>query len=79
MAVIRETWKTANMLAMEENRGGPMEEWLPSLINEVGLFEAEKQLGVSRMTMYSYLGRLRIRLETVALGPNDTLEIKKAG
>lgn len=72
--------KTRLMLRVEKRLKQPLEELIVALINEEGLRKTAvaKKLGVSKVVLNYWLMKLGIRVQTVALGPRDTLEIKSS-
>ena len=56
----------------------PLEQALPELVTEQGQTATAEQLGVSKATLGYWLLKLGIDVQTVALAPGETIEIKKA-
>ena len=69
--------KTKKMLQVEEILGEPLEKILPELVTENGLSGSADYLGVSKATLGYWLLKLDIIIRRVALGPGETLEIKR--
>lgn len=70
--------KTGKMLAVEKKFRQPLEQLIPQKVNDLGFSEAAKYLGLSKATLGYWMLKLQIRIERVALGPNETIEIKRA-
>ena len=73
------TRKSKMMLAVEERFEKPLEKMLPEMVTERGLTASAEQLGVSKATLGYWLLKLRINVMRVALGPGETLEVKRQG
>ena len=71
------TRKTKKMLAVEAKLHQPLEKVLPELVTDQGLSSTADQLGVSKATLGYWLLKLGINVRRVALGPGETIEIKR--
>ena len=71
------TRKTRLMRKIEERYRRPLEKLLPEMYNEMGLPQMAEEMGVSRSTVWYWLLRYGVNLRKVALGSDETLEIKK--
>ena len=74
----RKSGKTKKMVAVETRLEKPLEQALPGLVTEQGQTATAEQLGVSKATLGYWLLKLGIDVQTVALAPGETIEIKKA-
>lgn len=74
----RKSGKTKKMVAVERRLEKPLEEALPELVTEQGQTATAKQLGVSKATLGYWLLKLGINVQTVALAPGESIEIRKA-
>lgn len=74
----RKSGKTKKMVAVETRLEKPLEQALPELVTEQGQTATAEQLGVSKATLGYWLLKLGIDVQTVALAPGETIEIKKA-
>ena len=66
------------MKAAEETLGAPLETALPPLITEFGQTEVAERLEISNASMGYWLLRLGISVHRVALGPGDSLLLRRA-
>ncbi len=74
----RKSGKTKKMVAVERRLEKPLEEALPELVTEQGQTATAEQLGVSKATLGYWLLKLGINVQTVALAPGESIEIRKA-
>ena len=70
--------KTRLMLQVEDRFKQPLERLLPEMINENGLSSTAGSLEVSKATLGYWLLKLGINVRRVALGPGESLEVKRA-
>ena len=72
------TKKSQMMLEVESTHNNqPLERILPDMINDIGLTETAKELGISKATLGYWNLKLGIDVRRVALAPGETLEIKR--
>ena len=71
--------KTKKMIAVEEKFQQPLEKMLPQMVTEYGLTATADELGVSKATLGYWLLKLGINVHRVALGPGETIEVKRVG
>lgn len=69
--------KTEKMLAVEKRHRRPLEDLLPDLVNDRGLTETAKVLGLSKATLGYWMLKFQIRVERVALRPNEEIRIER--
>ena len=67
--------KSKKMLQVEKKFRQPLEELLPRLINEKGLTDTANELGLSKATLGYWLLKLQIRVERVALKPDEEIRV----
>ena len=70
--------KTRLMLQVEERFKQSLERLLPEMINEYGLSTTAASLEVSKATLGYWLLKLGINVRRVALGPGESLEVRRA-
>ena len=70
--------KSRKMLAAEEKLGGELERTLAPLITEIGQSAAAERLNIATASMGYWLLRLGIDVHRVALGPGDSLLLRRA-
>tara|TARA_B100001996_G_scaffold125724_1_gene95263 strand:- start:296 stop:535 length:240 start_codon:yes stop_codon:yes gene_type:complete len=70
--------KSKKMLQVEKKYRRSLERMLPEMINDIGLTATADELGIGKALLGYWLLKLQIRVERVALGPNDKLEIVKS-
>lgn len=70
--------KSAKMQTVERKYRRSLEDLLPEMVNEYGLSETAERLGLSKATLGYWLLKFQIRVERVALRPNEEIEIKRA-
>ena len=68
--------KTTKMLAVEKRQHRQLEELLPEMVNRLGLTGAAKELRLSKATLGYWLLKLQIRVERIALRPDEYIEIR---
>lgn len=66
------------MQTVERKYRRSLEDLLPEMVNEYGLSETAERLGLSKATLGYWLLKFQIRVERVALRPNEEIEIKRA-
>jgi len=69
--------KTKMMQRVEREHQRPLERLLPEMVNEIGLSETAKELGVSKATISYWMLKLGINVRRVALAPGETLEVRR--
>ena len=69
--------KTKMMREVEAELGQKLEDYLPLELTELGQTEVAEKLGLSKATLGYWLLKLNIRIERVALGPNDSLKVTR--
>ncbi len=69
--------KTKKMVQVERKLRRPLERALPGMLNEVGLTDAAKRLGVSKATLSYWVLKLGIEIRRVALAPGEEIEIRR--
>ena len=67
--------KSKKMLEVEATLDEPLEDKLPQMINDAGLTETAKKLGVSKATLGYWLLKFGITVHRVALRPNETIKV----
>jgi hypothetical protein len=70
--------KSKKMLQVEKKYRRSLERMLPEMINDIGLTATADELDIGKALLGYWLLKLQIRVERVALGPNDKLEIVKS-
>ncbi len=70
--------KSKKMLQVEKKYRRSLERMLPEMINDIGLTATAGELDIGKALLGYWLLKLQIRVERVALGPNDKLEIVKS-
>lgn len=71
--------RTRLMRQVEERYHRPLEKLLPELYNEMGLPTMAKELGISRATAWYWLLKFGVQVRRIAVAPDETIEVKKAG
>lgn len=69
--------RTKMMLKVEAKFRQPLEELLPEMVTDYGLSATADELGVSKATLGYWLNKLHIDTRRIALGPGDTVEVKR--
>ncbi len=69
--------KSAKMQAVERKYRRSLEDLLPEMVNEYGMSETADRLGLGKATLGYWLLKFQIRVERVALRPNEEIEIKR--
>ena len=69
--------KTKMMVAVEAKFRRPLEELLPEMVTDIGLSASANVLGVSKATLGYWLLKLGINVRRIALGPGDTVDVKR--
>ena len=69
--------KTKMMREVEAELGQKLEDYLPLELTELDQTEVAEKLGLSKATLGYWLLKLNIRIERVALGPNDSLKVTR--
>ena len=69
--------KSSKMLAVEKRHRRPLEDLLPEMVNDHGLSETAKRLGLSKATLGYWMLKFQIRVERVALRPNEEIRIER--
>ena len=75
MNIRRPTRKSRRMKEVEQAIGRPLETAIPLMVTELGLSGAADYMGLSKATLQYWLLKFRIRVERVALGPYDRLDV----
>ena len=69
--------KTEKMLTLERRHDQELEDLLPEMVNEHGLTETAKRLDLSKATLGYWMLKFQIRVERVALRPNEEIRIER--
>ena len=69
--------KTRLMRQVEDRYGQSLERLLPELYNELGLPGMSQELGISKGTLWYWLLKYGVSVRRVALGPGESLEIRR--
>ncbi len=69
--------KSSKMLAVEKRHRRELEDLLPEMVNEYGLTDTAKRLGLSKATLGYWMLKFQIRVERVALKPNEEIRIER--
>ena len=69
--------KTRLMRQVEDRYGRPLERLLPELYNELGLPGMADELNISKGTLWYWLLKFGVNVRRVALGPGESLEIRR--
>ena len=69
--------RTKMMLKVEAKFRQPLEELLPEMVTDMGLSATADELGVSKATLGYWLLKLGINVRRIALGPGDTVDVKR--
>ena len=74
-----EVKKSKKMIQVEKKYRRPLERLLPELINDNGLTETAKELGIGKALLGYWLLKLQIRVVRIALAPNQNIEVTTEG
>ena len=69
--------KSSKMLRVEKKHRRELEDLLPEMVNSHGLTETAERLGLSKATLGYWLLKFQIRVERVALKPNEEIRIER--
>ena len=69
--------KSSKMLTVEKRHRRELEDLLPEMVNEYGLTDTAKRLGLSKATLGYWMLKFQIRVERVALKPNEEIRIER--
>ncbi len=70
--------KSGKMKAVEKKNRRDLEDLLPEMVNEFGMSDTATRLGLSKATLGYWLLKFQIRVERVALRPDEEIEIKRS-
>lgn len=69
--------KTKLMLKVEEERGSPLEQCLPEMVNDIGFSRTAEAVGISKATLGYWLLKMGVVIRRIALRPGETIEVRK--
>ena len=65
------------MLGVERRHRRPLEDLLPDMVNSHGMSETARRLNLSKATLGYWLLKFQIRVERIALRPNERINIER--
>ena len=66
------------MLRVEKQMGQPIENLLPQMINEHGVKETGRQLGVSTATVGYWMLKMGIEIRRIAVAPEEAVIVTRS-